>query len=132
MWFGVSMDESVRAALKRGGLADITTTGRKSGRPRRIEISFHQFDGEYYISGRPGFKRDWMANLRADPAFTLHLKHDVSADIAALAEPLTEPAARRSILYRILTESWDVEPERARASLERWVDGAPLIRFELR
>jgi hypothetical protein len=32
------MDEKVKEALDRGGIADITTTGRKSGLPRRVEI----------------------------------------------------------------------------------------------
>jgi deazaflavin-dependent oxidoreductase (nitroreductase family) len=112
-------------------MADITTVGRKSGQPRRIEVSFHHFDGQYYISGRPGFKRDWMANLLANPAFALHLKRGVTAEVAAVAERITEPSPRRSILYRILTESWGVEPERARADLDRWVEGAPLVRFEV-
>ena len=126
------MDESARVALERGGIAYITTKGRKSGEPRRIPIHFHHFDGEYFISGRPGFKRDWLANLRANPTFTLHLERGVTANVSAIAEAITEQAARRSILYRILTESWGFEPERARAELVRWVEGAPLVRFEVR
>lgn len=35
------MDDSIRRALMRGGVIDITTVGRRSGRPRRIEIVFH-------------------------------------------------------------------------------------------
>ena len=65
------MDSIIEEALEAGGPVDITTTGRKSGAPRRKEIFFHTFDGEHYISGRPGFKRDWLANLVANPRFTL-------------------------------------------------------------
>ena len=32
--------EAIRAALRQGGLVDITTTGRTSGQPRRIEIAY--------------------------------------------------------------------------------------------
>jgi hypothetical protein len=39
------MNESVRQALGHGGTIDITTIGRKTGLPRRIEIVFHNFDG---------------------------------------------------------------------------------------
>src|SRR3712207_9019649 len=46
---------------------DITTTGRKSGQPRRIETWFHHLDGQIYLTGTPG-PRDWYANLVANPS----------------------------------------------------------------
>ena len=126
---GAAMDAAVRDALERGGTVDITTIGRKSGLPRRIEIYFHQFDGNFYLTGRPGFKRDWVANIVANPEFTLHLKHGVKADIQVRGEPEPDPEERGRILYRALTESWGSDPERSRAALDRWVDTAPFIRF---
>jgi deazaflavin-dependent oxidoreductase (nitroreductase family) len=127
---GADMDTAVRDALQRGGTVDITTIGRKSGLPRRIEIYFHQFDGNFYLTGRPGFKRDWVANIVANPEFTLHLKHGVKADIQVRGEPEPDPEERGRILYRALTESWGSDPERSRAALDRWVGTAPFIRFE--
>lgn len=124
------VDSAVRTALNRGGIADITTIGRVSGRPHRIEIYFHQFDGELYLTGRPGWKRDWMANIEASPEFTLHLKRGVSADIPVRGAPEPDPDIRRTILFRALTESWGSDPERVRESLDRWVESAPFIRFE--
>ena len=126
---GAAMDAAVRDALERGGTVDITTIGRKSGLPRRIEIYFHHFDGNFYLTGRPGFKRDWVANIVANPEFTLHLKHGVKADIQVRGEPEPDPEERGRILYRALTESWGSDPERSRAALDRWVDTAPFIRF---
>lgn len=125
------MDEALASALAAGGIVDITTIGRKSGAPRRIEIAFHQFDGEYFITGRPGFPRDWLANLIANPAFTLHLKRGVASDLPAVATPIDDAGERAEILYRILTESWGTAPNDARANLDRWVRGAPLVRFQL-
>jgi deazaflavin-dependent oxidoreductase (nitroreductase family) len=124
------MDADVRAALDRGGVADITTTGRKSGLPRRIEIYFHQFDGELYLTGRPGFKRDWVANIAANPEFTLHLKHGVRADIPVRGRLEPDPEERGRILYRALTESWGSDPERSRGALDRWGESAPFVHFE--
>ena len=49
------MDREVKEAMDRGGLADITTTGARTGQQRRIEIAFHQIDDHYYLTGRPGF-----------------------------------------------------------------------------
>jgi hypothetical protein len=84
------MDRETIAALSRGGIADITTIGRKSGAERRIEIYFHALDGRLFLTGRPGSKRDWMANLLANPSFTLHLKRGVSADVPVEAVPVHE------------------------------------------
>ena len=51
------MDSAIEHALTSDGLIDITTVGRKTGNPKTIEIAFHNFDGDLYISGFPG-KRD--------------------------------------------------------------------------
>jgi len=123
------MDAKTKRAMDQGGIADITTVGRKSGKPRRIEIYFHQFDGKYYLTGRPGRKRDWEANIKANPHFTLHLKRGLSADIPALGEPEPDPELRRSILLRALVENWDSDPVRAEAAVDKWVAESPFIRF---
>jgi hypothetical protein len=124
------MDSTIRSALNQGGIADITTIGRTTGRPHRLEIYFHQFDGELFLTGRPGPKRDWEANIEANPEFTLHLKRGVIADIPVRGEPEPDREVRAAILYRALTESWGSEPERVRGALDRWVENAPFIRFE--
>ena len=41
---------------------DITTTGRRSGEPRRIEICFYRFDGAIYLSGIPAARRRDLRN----------------------------------------------------------------------
>ena len=124
------MDTQTATAPQAGGLGDITTIGARSGQPRRIEIVFHYFDGQYFITGRPGVKRDWHANLIANPEFTLHLKGDVG-DLGAKAEAITDDEERAAVLYRILTESWDNEPSKANHILPRWVAGSPLVKFDL-
>lgn len=115
--------------MDQGGIADITTIGRKTGLARRIEIYFHQFDGEYYLTGRHGRKRDWEANIEATPEFTLHLKRGVKADVRVIGVPEPDSEERARILRRALVESWDSDPERVEASLHKWVDGSPFIRF---
>jgi len=92
-------DESLQRALRRGHTIDITTTGRRSGQPRRIEIVFHNFDGRIYITGRPSRQtRAWIHNLEADPRFTFHLKGAVRADLSRprLASSRTSPNAATS------------------------------------
>jgi deazaflavin-dependent oxidoreductase (nitroreductase family) len=125
------MDAAVKDSLDRGGVIDITTFGAKTGKPRRIEINFHHLTGNYYITGQPGRKRDWLANLKANPSFTVHLKHGVTADVEAEAELITDEDQRADVLYRILTESWDNVPAKAEHILPRWVKGAPLVEFTI-
>lgn len=78
---------------------DITTTGRRTGEPRRVEIVFYRAGDDIYLSGIPAPKqRDWLINLRANPHFTFHLKHDVVADLPAEATVVTDPTDRRHVL----------------------------------
>jgi len=99
------LDDRIRRALGRGHLIDITTTGKRSGLPRRVELVFHNIDGRVYISGLPG-RRSWYANLVANPRFTFHLKRVVQADLPATARPITEPVERRTIMEQI-ARNWD-------------------------
>ena len=59
------MEDAIRRALSRGHTIDITTTGRKTGRPRRIEIVFHNIDGRIYITGMPNPERTraWLLKI---------------------------------------------------------------------
>ena len=125
----VVMSPDVKAALDRGGIADITTIGRKTGLPRRLEIFFHQFDGEYYLTGRHGRKRDWEANIITNPEFILHLKRGITADVPVVGEPEPDAEKRAAILRRALIENWDSPPDRVEQSLHKWVNGSPFIRF---
>ncbi len=115
-------DESVQAALQRDLTVDITTTGRRTGRSRRVEIWFHRVDGRYYLTGIPG-KRDWHANLMANPRFTFHLKESVQADLPATAVPVADPNERRRILLAADT-IWNRPNER---NVDEWVQHSPLV-----
>lgn len=114
------MEERIRQALARERTIDITTFGRTSGRPHRIETWFYRADGRVFLTGSPG-RRDWYANLLTNPVFTFHLKQSVAADLQARATPITEPAARRAIFTTILRDLG--QPD----DLEAWVAGSPLM-----
>jgi deazaflavin-dependent oxidoreductase (nitroreductase family) len=116
------MDESVSRALAHSGTIDITTTGRRSGEPRRIEIVYHAVDGRIYISGQPRTdrKRAWLYNLEANPKFTFHLKGAVTTDLPATARIVTDEAERRTILQHV-ARAWN------RTDLDNMVAHSPLI-----
>ena len=47
---------------------DITTTGRRTGEPRRIETVFRRVDDVIYLTGIPASRpRAWLLNLAANP-----------------------------------------------------------------
>jgi len=77
------------ASIRNGQLIDLTTTGRRSGDAKRLEIVIFSFDGRLYISGMPG-RRGWLANVVADPRITVHLKGDVEADLPARARVISD------------------------------------------
>ena len=113
----------VLAAVGENRTIDITTTGARSGRARRIEIWAWPLDGVLYLTGSPG-RRDWYANLKAHPEFTLHLKRGITADVAAQARPIEDAAERRDVFTRMLAgSSYD---------LEGWIAGSPLAEVEFR
>lgn len=125
------MDPTFTEALQRGGAISITTIGARRGLPRRIEINLHGLDGSYYITGRPGAKRDWLTNPKANSGFTVHLTNGGVADVAATAAEITDPGERADVLHRILTDCWGNEPEKAQHDLPQWVDSAPLVELQL-
>jgi deazaflavin-dependent oxidoreductase (nitroreductase family) len=51
----------------------ITTTGRKSGLPRQIEIWFVEADGRIYILAEHGFKAQWVQNVLVNPAIQVRI-----------------------------------------------------------
>jgi deazaflavin-dependent oxidoreductase (nitroreductase family) len=116
------MDEATRLALSQSGIIDITTTGRRTGEPRRIEIAYHVIDGRVYISGMPRAdrKRAWLFNLEAEPRFTVHVKRGATADLPATARVITDEVERRQILQHVAA-AW------RRTDLDEMVAHSPLV-----
>lgn len=118
------MEPRIRRALETDRTIDITTTGRTTGRPHRIEMWFHNLDGQLYLTGTPG-ARDWHANLQAHPEFTFHLKGTARTDLRARATTIVDPARRRAILARLLDRLG------RSADLDAWVRESPLVEVEI-
>jgi deazaflavin-dependent oxidoreductase (nitroreductase family) len=111
------MDVLARLAADR--TVDITTTGVKSGEPRRIKTWTWIADDVVYLTGSPG-RRDWYANLKSNPALVVHVKRGEQVDLPARARPIEDPAERREVFERLLS-SGDVEA---------WIAGSPLVELD--
>lgn len=117
--------DQISQALATDRIIDITTTGRRSGAPSRIETWFYRADGRLFLTGSPG-KRDWYANLLATPEFLFHLKRSVEADLSARAAPITDPTIRRAIFTEILEDIG-----RPSSDIDAWLAGSPLMEITI-
>ncbi len=114
-------EEQIKAALEEGRTIDITTTGRRTGEPRRLEIMFHNIEGRIYISGEPyPRKRRWLLNLEANPHLIFHLKGKTRADLPAVARVIDDEAERKAVLPHV-ARAWN------RTDVDRMVRQSPLI-----
>jgi deazaflavin-dependent oxidoreductase (nitroreductase family) len=119
---GGHMDTNTRRALHRSQVIDLTTTGRRTGQPRRIEIFLHHDQGLLFISGMPRADRtrDWIHNITADPNVAVHLKQSIMADIPATARVVTDLAERRPFM-EAAAQRW------GRTDVDEMVQHSPLI-----
>ena len=101
---------------------DLTTYGRKTGLPRRIEIWWFHVDGRFVITGTPG-RRDWLANVMANPAVLVHVD---GTDIEATARVVEEADLRRTVFTQPSTRWYATQAE-----LDRLVATAPMIELDL-
>jgi deazaflavin-dependent oxidoreductase (nitroreductase family) len=97
---------------------DLTTYGRRSGLPRRIEIWWFQIDGRFIITGTPG-RRDWLANVAARSEVIIHAR---DLDIPATVRLIDDAEFRR----RLFTDP-EVSWYRTQEELDRLVADAPMI-----
>jgi deazaflavin-dependent oxidoreductase (nitroreductase family) len=97
---------------------DLTTFGRRTGLPRRIEIWWFHVDGRFVITGTPG-RRDWLANVNAHPKVVIHVD---GLDLPATVRTITD----RTFRLRVFTHpgvSW----YRTQAELDALVSEAPMV-----
>jgi deazaflavin-dependent oxidoreductase (nitroreductase family) len=101
---------------------DLTTYGRKTGLPRRIEIWWFHVDGRFVISGTPG-RRDWLANVIANPKVMVHVD---GVDMEATARVVEDADFRRTVFTQPSTRWYSTQAE-----LDRLVGTAPMIELDL-
>ena len=91
--------------------------------------------GELYVCGTPAAgpdalgrrPRDWLANVLAEPAFTLRLKQSQAVDLPARAVPVTDRATRERVFGAPASAYYR---QHAR-SMEDLVEHGPIVRVEL-
>lgn len=69
--------------------AYLTTIGRRTGRPHRIEIWFAAEDGRVYLLSGGREQSDWVRNLQANAQVTVQLGDETHAGVAHVVQPGT-------------------------------------------
>ena len=96
----------------------LTTLGRRSGRPHRIEIWFAVRDGRAYMLSGGRDRSDWVRNMMANPRVTVELAGETHAAIARVLEPNTaEDQLARELLVAKYAHAEEDLDEWGRSSL---------------
>jgi deazaflavin-dependent oxidoreductase (nitroreductase family) len=89
--------------------AYLTTTGRISGSPHRIEIWFAREGDTIYMLAGDGDRSDWVRNLMVSPAVVLEIGDRKRTTTGRVIERGTDAdvAARRALLAKYQPSSGD-------------------------
>ena len=75
--------------------ANLTTIGRKTGKPRPVELRFVYFQGSFYASSSRREGKHWCQNMIKNPAVEMKVKGE---KLTCTAKQVTDDALRRRIL----------------------------------
>ena len=75
----------------------LTTTGRRSGQPREIEIWFTHLESRYYLIAEHREKANWVRNLRANPRVYTRVADSSFEATARVMDAQAEPALCRQV-----------------------------------
>ena len=78
----------------------LTTTGRRSGEPREIEIWFTEREGRYYLVAEHGEQTGWVQNLRTNPRVTVRVGERAFAASARVVDTADESGLRDDVRGR--------------------------------
>ena len=77
----------------------LTTTGRRTGLPREIEIWYVPLDGRYYLISELRERADWVRNCLAEPRVRFRIGRDGERVLgrARVVRDESEPALASSV-----------------------------------
>jgi deazaflavin-dependent oxidoreductase (nitroreductase family) len=94
----------------------LTTTGRKSGLPRQIEIWFVSAEGKHYVLAEHGRRAQWVKNILSNPRVRVRVGGRDAAEFSGNARVVDEHAepALWALARRMSSEKYG------------WGDGLPI------
>jgi hypothetical protein len=125
------LNDEIKRALGKDRTIDIVTTGAKTGMSRKTEIWFTNVSGRIIICGTPDAegkngprtRRDWLANLKANPEFLFCLKESLTIQLPARAVPIVDREARRQLMNAPETKWYRQQVD----SVEDLIEASPIV-----
>ena len=75
----------------------LTTTGRRTGLPREIEIWFTAQDSRFYVIAEHGEGANWVRNIRSNPRVRVRVGDLQFTGTARLVDDEREPELARAV-----------------------------------
>ena len=102
----------------------LTTTGRRTGRPHRIEIWYAAHGSTLYLLSGGGMSSDWVRNLCAEPDVVVELNGDARRGRGRVLEPGHEADTARALVFAKYAPRYD-------GDLTAWRESALPIAVDL-
>jgi len=85
----------------------LETTGRRSGKPRRVTLSFMALPGRHIVFAGWGERADWFRNILAEPRVSVRIGR---RRFAATARPVADQAERAALMRQMSARSASIGP----------------------
>ncbi len=85
----------------------LETTGRRSGRPRRVTLSFMPLPGRFIVFAGWGERADWYRNILAQPRVVVRIG---GRRFAGTAHLVADPSERAALMRQMSARSADIGP----------------------
>ena len=115
----------------------LTTTGRKSGRPRVTPLQYEELDGLITIGSVRGAKADWYRNIAADPHVSVRVKNrrfdgtaEITTDVGRIADFLELRLKRHPRMIKWMLRAEGVRSP-SREDLEQYAERLALATIRL-
>jgi deazaflavin-dependent oxidoreductase (nitroreductase family) len=102
----------------------LTTTGRRTGRPHRIEIWYAAHDDTLYLLSGGGRSSDWVRNLATQPDVVVEVQGDVRHGRGRILEDGDEAQRARALVF-------DKYSPRSASDLTSWRERALPVGIDL-
>lgn len=112
------------ADVDRLPFAYLTTRGRRSGRPHRVEIWFARSGRTLYLLAGGGRRSDWVANIVASGDVTVEVGVLATTATARIVTDADEDAAARRLVFEKFQPGYD-------GDLTAWRDRALPVAIDL-
>ena len=121
---GQAIEDNSLLEVDLHNVAYLTTVGRISRRPHRIEIWFAHHNSRLYMLSGGGLRSDWVENIINTPHVSVEIGQSEYRGVARLVSDPTEDRLARSIVFDKYNPSYG-------GDLTKWREAAAPVAIDL-